>query len=219
MVWASKVFLSLGSQVEGAPTMSPKEVLPGQEGACAGGRRDRFPRVSKEHLSSEQRSVYERIEASRGSLPAPYYVLLDTPRVADLFERLSSQVRDGVLPKHILEAVFLATARRYKCAYQWLAHVKVAERVGLSPAAIQAIGSGNIPDGPEDVALVLRFMAALDRHHSVSDEVYDALLSMFGAQGIGELIVFCGLSRSERCRHLSRSSGFDRSAIPRRGRD
>src|SRR5690606_20745692 len=130
----------------------------GPGGACAGDRRDRFPPISKEHLSSEQRTVYERIEASRGSLPAPYYVLLDTPQVADLFERLSSQVRDGVLPKHILEAVFLATARRHKCAYQWLAHVTVAERVGLSPRAIQAIGSGDIPEDLDDVALVLRFM-------------------------------------------------------------
>ena len=177
--------------------MSATESMPGQGSACAGGRGDRFPPASKKHLSSEQRSVYERIEASRGSLPAPYYVLLDTPQVADLFEGLSAQVRDGVLPKHILEAIFLATARRHKCAYQWVAHINVAERVGLSSGVIKSIGRGDIPEDSEDVALVLRFMAALDRHHGVSDEVYDALLSMFGAQGIGELIVFCGLATTD----------------------
>lgn len=175
-------------------TMSATEPVPGPEGACAGGRCDRFPPVSKEHLSPAQRLVYERIEASRGNLPAPYYVLLDTPQVADLFERLSSQVRDGVLPKHILEAIFLATARRHKCAYQWVAHVKVAERVGLSSGVIESIGRGDIPEDPRDITLVLRFMAALDRHQSVPDEVYEALRSTFGAQGIGELIVFCGLA-------------------------
>lgn len=66
-------------------TMSAIEPVPGQGSACVGDRRDRFPPDSMEHLSPEQRSVYERIETSRGSLPAPYYVLLDTPQVADLF--------------------------------------------------------------------------------------------------------------------------------------
>jgi alkylhydroperoxidase family enzyme len=157
---------------------------------------DRFPRVSKELLPDNQRAVYEGIEGRRGKIPAPYFALLSSPDVADLFEQYSTLLWDGVLPRDILEAVFLATAVRYRCRFQWMNHVDRALDAGLSADAMETIGRGSVPDQPDDLACVLKFVDMLAREHRVSDALFDAVTQRFGKQGVAELVAFCGVSVS-----------------------
>jgi 4-carboxymuconolactone decarboxylase len=157
---------------------------------------DRFPRVSKELLPENQRAVYEGIERRRGKMPAPYVGLLASPDVADLFERYSTLLWDGVLPRYILEAVFLATAVRYRCRFQWMNHLDRAVELGVSAEAIDIIGRGEVPNQPDDLACVLQFVDMLAREHRVSDALFDAITLRFGKQGLAELVAFCGASVS-----------------------
>jgi 4-carboxymuconolactone decarboxylase len=157
---------------------------------------DRFPPISKELLPDNQRAVYEGIQRRRGKMPAPYFALLSSPDVADLFEQYSTLLWDGVLPRDILEAVFLATAVRYRCRFQWVNHVDRALEAGLSPDAMDSIGRGVVPEQPDDLACVLTFVDMLASEHRVSDALFDAVTTRFGKQGLAELVAFCGVSAS-----------------------
>jgi 4-carboxymuconolactone decarboxylase len=157
---------------------------------------ERFPPIDKATLPGDQRAAYDLIVGRRGALPAPYATLLASPEAADLFEQYSSRLWHGVLPNALLEAVFLATAQRCGCRYQWMNHVKKAAEAGLDSDAIAAIGRGELPTAPEDVAQGLRFAEMLHRDHAVSQPVFDAVAARFGQRGVVELTAFCGFATS-----------------------
>ena len=159
---------------------------------------DRFP-ARKDLLPPDQRSAYEQIEARRGTFPAPFLPLLGSPQVADAFERFSSSLWNGRLPRDIQEAIFLVTARAYRCAHQWEAHFKKALAAGVPAGAVAAMDAGRLPadeDAGPRLAAVIRFACVLHARHSVPQDVFDAVAAQMDPTELSELMAFCALAAS-----------------------
>lgn len=161
---------------------------------------DRFPPRDKASLSASQQALFSDIEARRGKMPAPYEALAGSPEVAALFESLSSRLWKGRLPAHVLEAVFLITARHHRCLYQWETHRVKALEAGLELDIIRAIGCDRALDGipmrHKEVADIYSFLRALYGRHAVSDQEFKTLAAHFDEAGLSELLAFCGLATS-----------------------
>lgn len=172
-------------------TLTAVKVVPGT---------DRFPPRDRERLTPAQRLMVMDIEARRGKMPAPYEVLAGSPEVAMHFESLSARLWKGALPVHILEAVFLMTARHHRCVYQWQTHRNKALEAGLTPEIIQTIGRDEPLDGVcaghQDVLDTSRFLRALHTGHAVSDRDFEQMAAHFDEAQLSELLAFCGLAAS-----------------------
>src|SRR6266568_8854063 len=65
------------------------------------------------------------------------------PELTETFLPFSTRLLlHSTLPPRVRELAILRVARRCACAYEWAQHVKIAARVGLSEAEIEAAGQG-----------------------------------------------------------------------------
>lgn len=156
----------------------------------------RFPATREALSTQEQRGAFDLILGRRGRVPAPYLPLLGSPRVADLFEQLSTELWTGSLPQNVLEAVFLMTARRENCDHQWRTHQTKALAAGLTMEMIDAIALNLIPATGGVVEAALRVCKALVDAHCVPEGILLDAQEHFGARGLAELIAFCGIART-----------------------
>ncbi|MDM0118337.1 carboxymuconolactone decarboxylase family protein [Variovorax arabinosiphilus] len=157
-------------------------------------RQTRFPGTRNALRTAVQRAAHDLIKARRGRVPAPYLPLLGSPRVADLFEQLSTELWTGTLPRSVLEAIFLMTAHRQKCRHQWQTHADKALAAGVTASMIDTIASGGIPTDGGALEIAGRFYASLADAQHVSDDALLDAMHQFGEQGTAELVAFCGMA-------------------------
>ena len=156
----------------------------------------RFPIKALIDLPVDQRAVQQRIVERRGKFPPPYQAILASPEVADLFERLSSRLWNGALPKVVLESVFLSVARAQQCPQQWQAHAPKALAAGLSAQALEDIGNGAIPGQTPALSAALALVDELQRTKRLGAENFEQAMLHFGAAGVAELCAFLGFATS-----------------------
>jgi 4-carboxymuconolactone decarboxylase len=159
---------------------------------------DRFP-AGKDRLDAQQLAAYERIQARRGTVPVPYLSLLARPDLAEAFEQFSALAWQGRLTADVQEAIYLVTARAYRCAHQWRNHEKKALAVGVGAATVAAIRAGRfdaLGGATPELARCIRFAAELHASDSVPDEVFDAAAAQADPAWMSELVGFCALAAS-----------------------
>jgi 4-carboxymuconolactone decarboxylase len=155
----------------------------------------RFPRLSPEQYTEEQKAVAAAITAGpRGEVRGPFVALLHHPALAGKLQALGEELRwKSKLPKPLLELAVLVTARRWTCQHEWFMHEKLAREAGLDPLIIDAVAQRVVPqDMPEDEAMVYAFCAEAHASGRVSDESFEAVEKRFGLDGALELLVACG---------------------------
>ena len=157
---------------------------------------DRMPPIPMDEMTKEQRSVVAKFEAERGSaiLRGPWVPLLRSPEVLGLMLDMRSHVRDrSLLSPTLTELAILIAAREWTQQYEWNAHAGAAERAGLKPAIIAAVGEGRRPrQMTEDEEILYDLCVELHRTKSVSDATYDRALTAFGQEGIVEAVAIEG---------------------------
>jgi 4-carboxymuconolactone decarboxylase len=77
------------------------------------------------------------------------------------------------LPARLRELAILRVARRRSCAYEWSHHVRMAMKLGLSEAEIEAAGNGRATGELETA--VLTAVDELDHDSRLSDPTWAAL--------------------------------------------
>src|SRR5690242_2760072 len=119
----------------------------------------RFPRLTEEAMSAEQREVARTITAGpRGEVRGPFIALLHNPAIARHLQALGEQLRwKGKLPQKLVEFAVLITARRWTCQHEWLIHEQLARKAGLDGAIIDALRERRDPQALGDEALVYEF--------------------------------------------------------------
>jgi 4-carboxymuconolactone decarboxylase len=155
----------------------------------------RFPRLTPEEYSPEQKSVASAIAAGpRGEVRGPYIPLLHHPALAGKLQEVGEQLRwKSKLPKRLLELAILVTARRWTCQHEWFMHEKLARDAGLDAAIIDAIAQRIFPqDASAEEVAVYQFCAEAHSSGRVSDAAFDAVKARFGLDGALELLVTCG---------------------------
>src|ERR1700689_4051231 len=107
-----------------------------------GTREPRLAPLPPEDMTTEQRELYESIVASRsagssglvstdGSLRGPFGPMLLAPRLGSALSDVGAAVRFGSsLEGCVRELAILAVAAHHRCAFEWVAHERIARGLG-----------------------------------------------------------------------------------------
>jgi len=158
-------------------------------------RGDRFKPLTWEQLTVEQRTmVDDLLSGSRGSLNGPFNVLLRSPEMGNLAQKLGAYVRFHTsVPRRLNEMAILMTAKAWSCQYEWHAHKPLALDAGLPSSVIDDIQAGRRPTRmQQDEAVVYDFAAELRQRRRVTDETFERSRTLLGEQGLVDLIALMG---------------------------
>jgi 4-carboxymuconolactone decarboxylase len=152
---------------------------------------ERFELPARDAMTPEQRRMADAIVAGpRGAVGGPFPVLIHSPIMGDIAQRLGAYVRfESVLPPTLRELAILLVARHWTAQYEWYAHRELALKAGLDPAIADAIAAGREPAGlSPDERLIYRFATELLNRKEVGDATFAALRDRFGGQAVVDLI-------------------------------
>jgi 4-carboxymuconolactone decarboxylase len=154
-------------------------------------RGDRFRPLTASELTPEQKTLVDHLlTGERGTLNGPFNVLLRSPELGDLTQKLGIYIRfHTTVPQKLNELAILISARSVNAQYDWYSHHKTALKLGLSPALIDAVATGKRPASMEpDEAIVYNFCTELVNTSQVSDPTFRAAVDRFGERTVVDLI-------------------------------
>lgn len=154
----------------------------------------RFPGISADAASAEQRALMTAFLDRRGSIPGPYKIWLSAAPLAARLKDLSDYLlREGMLSARAREIAILVTAQRLGAPFIEAAHRKLALDAGLPQAAIDAICEGRSPVlGDEHESAVYEAAIAMHAHLQPDDEAFGRAVAILGHQGLSELAALLG---------------------------
>jgi 4-carboxymuconolactone decarboxylase len=157
-----------------------------------------MPRISlptPESMTAEQRAVYDKVVSGpRRRIEGPLRAALHNAELADRWQALGALLRDGTtLTPRQSEIAILVTGRSCQSPFEWYAHRRESEKIGLEPAILEAILAQTDPpfEAPEE-RLVYQFALELNRRCSVSAATYASALAHFGERTLVELTALVG---------------------------
>ncbi len=169
-----------------------KSELPEGLSAGAGGR---FPELAPEAMTPAQKRVAAAIVSGpRGRLVGPFNAWLRSPELADRLQKVGEYIRfNSSLPARLNELAILVTARSWGSQFEWWAHARFALEGGLRSEIVDAIAEGRRPAGMQrDEEVLYHFCTELRRDKSVRPATYQAMIEVFGEQGIVDAIAASG---------------------------
>lgn len=158
-------------------------------------RPPRFPPLDPAAMTPEQKIVADAITSGpRGGLRGPFQAWLRSPALADRLQKVGEYLRfNSTLPRRLNEFAILITARAWDAQFEWYAHHRLAMEAGLSPAIAEDLAQGIRPRGmAEDEAAIYDFCTQLRAERRVDDANVARITSLFGEQGLVELIAVSG---------------------------
>jgi 4-carboxymuconolactone decarboxylase len=159
------------------------------------GKTPRFPQLTMDRLTAEQKPLGEQIvKVSSVGIGGPYNLLLRSPvlgqRLFDLFDYLRW---NSSVPTRLNEFAILIIGRQWRSQVEWFAHAPIAIKAGLSPDIIAELKSNKRPARMgEDEAVVYDFVTELTTTHKVSDETFVRAKKVFNEQQIVDLTAVAG---------------------------
>lgn len=156
---------------------------------------DRLPPIPPERWTAEQRKyAQEIIDGPRGALISPFVPMLRSPELMAHSQRMGEYLRyRSALGLRLSELAILLVARHWSQQVEWAIHAPIAEREGVAVETIAAIAAGAQPTGlPQDEAAVHDFTTELLRDQQVSDATWERAVSLFGEQGVVDLVGLTG---------------------------
>lgn len=179
------VTILIGAAMVGAQTTSPDLHLRG----------GRFRPLTYSELTPEQKTLVEHVlTGERGTLNGPFNVMLRSPEMGDLAQKLGAYLRfHTTVPAKLNELAILVTARSFDVQYEWLAHRKYAVQAGLNPAIVDAIAVGKRPPNMQpDEEIVYNYASELANTKQVSDATFRAAVDKFGERTVVDLTSVIG---------------------------
>src|SRR5207245_8968667 len=115
----------------------------------------RLPILSEDQLAPAQRALLQSIRSGpRGgstTIRGPFAGFLHAPAFGELAQRLGGHCRfKTAVPPRLSEFAILATAKRWRGQYEWLAHVPQADRAGVEEEASRDLPSGRVSESTPD---------------------------------------------------------------------
>jgi 4-carboxymuconolactone decarboxylase len=155
----------------------------------------RFKPLTYDQLTPEQKMmVGDLAPGQRGGLSGPFNVLLRSPEMGDLAQKLGAQLRfHSTLPGHLRELAIIITARYWNAQYEWYAHRRFAIEEGVSAATADAIASGKRPRSMRpDEEMVYNFCTELLNQETVSEATFQAVIHRFDERTVVDLTALVG---------------------------
>lgn len=146
-------------------------------------------------LKPDQRIVYDKIaNGPRGSVPKPFYAMLDAPILADAIQQVGATLRyHSTLRDDHREVAILSAAGAVGSGYEWGYHAPIAAGLGVPAEVIDATW-------PEATTLelaapwktIVDLCRALVARRDADQHLLDEAIAQFGRQGATELIAIAG---------------------------
>ena len=156
----------------------------------------RFRALTYDELTPEQKKmVGDLVPGQRGGLGGPFNVLLRSPEMGNLAQKLGAQLRlHSSLPGDLRELAVLLTARYWNQQHVWYSHRRYAiEEEGVSTRTTDAIASGKRPRSLRpDQKIVYDFCTELLHTKQVSDPTFRAAIGRFGERTVVDLTALVG---------------------------
>lgn len=187
------VMSSIASAQQAPPASAAKAPPPNPRDVRLAG--DRFKPLTYDQMTPAQKTMIENLLAGeRRGTGGPFNVLLRSPEIGDLVQKLGAGVRfHSSLPPKLKELGIIITARYWTAQFEWNAHKRAALNAGLSPAIVDAIAAGKRPPSMQpDEEAVYNFGTELLRTKQVSDATFEAATKAVGERGVVDLISVMG---------------------------
>jgi 4-carboxymuconolactone decarboxylase len=172
-----------------AALFAPESLTEGKKTAMS---ETRFPSLTPEQMTDEQRAVVDAIQSGpRGAgLRGPFNALVRSPVLCDLVQRVGAYVRFGTsLAAPLNELAICMAGRKWGAQYEFYAHRRLGIDAGLNPAVLDAVAEGRRPAAMSgDETVVYEFVTDLLSTGQVSQGPYSAALDRFGERGIMDLV-------------------------------
>jgi 4-carboxymuconolactone decarboxylase len=174
-------------------TTSPATAESSANGKTFSLRGDRFPPLTYERMSAEQKTMTDHALAGRGPV-GMFNIAVRNPEAGDLLFTMGDRVRFHMsVPDKLKELAIILTARYWGAQFEWIAHHQAAVQAGLSEDKVKAIAEGRRPVGMSaDEEAVYNFITALFKTKQVSDNTFAAVQSSVGERGIVDLLATAG---------------------------
>lgn len=156
---------------------------------------DRFKPLTYDEMNLAQKTMIENLlNGERRGTGGPFNVLLRSPEIGDLAQKLGAGVRfHSSLPNKLNELAIIITARYWTAQFEWNAHKRAALAAGVSPAIVDAIATGKRPAQMQpDEEAVYNFGTELLRTKQVSDATFQAAKTAVGERGVVDMISVMG---------------------------
>ena len=158
-------------------------------------RGNRFAPLTWETLNADQKTmVNDLLAGTRTSLNGPFNVLLRSPDMGNITQKLGEYLRfKTTVPRRLNEMAIIMTARAWTSQYEWYAHKTLALEAGLSASVVDDIQAGRRPTGMKpDETVIYDFWTELRTKHRVSDATFAAAKTLLGERGVVDLIGVMG---------------------------
>ncbi|HZU05827.1 MAG TPA: carboxymuconolactone decarboxylase family protein [Chloroflexota bacterium] len=150
--------------------------------------------IAPEAATAEQRAAFAEVGRQRGGAGNLFRALAHSPELMRRVGALGAFLRfEAPLPARLREAVILAVAGRWACAYERQQHRPLAARLGLGEAALAALEAGQVPAELTPLeATAVRYALALARDGQADDATVARLRAALGERGLVELTALVG---------------------------
>ncbi|HET7133341.1 MAG TPA: carboxymuconolactone decarboxylase family protein [Gammaproteobacteria bacterium] len=148
-----------------------------------------------EQMSDAQRTMTQSVlNGQRRNLGGPFNVLLRSPEMGDLAQKLGEYARfRPAMPPKLRELAIIVTAQHWTAQYEWYVHAQAAAREGLRDDVITQIANGERPKGLDrDEQTVYDFATELLDTKTVSDATFNRAHELLGDQGVVDAIAVMG---------------------------
>jgi 4-carboxymuconolactone decarboxylase len=181
-------------------------------------RGDRFRGLHYRDMTPEQRAMlYNVVNSARAVTNTtgngPFNVLLRSPEVGDLSQRLGNTIRFSAgLSGRLRELATLMAGRAWTSTYEWYAHERYARDEGIEAAIIAAIAEQRRPDlgsMPVDDAMVWRVSDELLYTRRITDATYRDAVAALGGQRL-----FAAVTIAAYYEYVSMLLNVDRYPLP-----
>lgn len=150
--------------------------------------------LSDEEVSPEFKEMFEGIRNRGGKVLNLFRTVAHSPQVGAAFLRLGkSLLFKGILPPVWRELAILRVGHLYNAKYEWTQHVRIAKRVGVREAQIEAISDWeNSGEFSPEEKLILQFTDEETLKVKVSGDTVEKAKKLLGEEGLVELTILVG---------------------------
>jgi len=155
----------------------------------------RYAEIPYDQMSPEQQEGYRAMLEARGGLPGPAKIWIHNPKLAKVIGPFGGHFHPGrySLTEREREIAVCVITSRWHSAYPTAAHERIAKRVGLSPAKVDAILCGMTTSFDDEREQIVYEMATvLSNARWVPRGLYDRALKALGHVGITDVITLMG---------------------------
>jgi AhpD family alkylhydroperoxidase len=151
----------------------------------------RVPYLNREDLPEAERVIFDNLaKESGGAVGNIFRVIANTPKFLRRFCSMGNQLRNKTaLDPKLRELAILTVGRLTDAQYEFVHHLSIARRVGVSREQLEALADWEkSPKFSDHERAVIRYAAEATSNVRVTDTTWNALKTFLDTQRMMELV-------------------------------